>query len=156
MAGGDRPRADPMRRLREALARFWPRDESLSLLLSLVVVFEFLLPPLLPHEDLGGPLKDVVLSLLLVAGTVTVARERPWVVRLVSALVLLAVPVRWVARLTQQQHLVAWSAATSAVTLALLAVLVVTVVLRPGSVNRRRIEGAVAGYLPLGLAWAGA
>lgn len=145
-----------MRRLWEALARFWQRDESLSLLLILLIVFEFLLPPLLPHGGRSGPIKDAVLSLLLVAGAATVARERPWMVRVVVALVLLAVPVRWAARLTLEGRFVAWSAATSAVTLALLAVLVVTMVLRPGSVNRRRIEGAVAGYLLLGLAWAGA
>ena len=38
----------------------------------------------------------------------------------------------------------------------MLAIVVLAMVLRPGNVTRRRIEGAVAAYLLLGLAWAGA
>ena len=49
-----------------------------------------------------------------------------------------------------------WGVLTAVVALFILAVVVLAMVLRPGSVTRRRLEGAVAAYLLLGLAWAGA
>ena len=47
-------------------------------------------------------------------------------------------------------------AATETFALAILSLVVLAMVLRPGTVSRRRLEGAVAAYLLLGLAWAAA
>jgi hypothetical protein len=145
-----------MRRLWEALARFWQRDESLSVLLGLLVFFEFVLPPLLPAERSGGVVKHVVFSLLLVAGATTVLRQGRWAVRTAAGLTLAALPIRWASWAAPGDTVAAWSAATAAVALALLALVVVQMVLRPGTITSRRIEGAVAGYLLLALAWSGA
>lgn len=140
----------------DALVRFWQREESLSVLLGLIVVFTFVLPPLVPQERLGGPVSDVVFTFLLVAGVATVMRQGRWTVRAVVAVGLAAVTVRWAVRLEPSGAYAAWSAATTAVALVLLSMVVLTMVLRPGTVTGRRIQGAVAAYLLLGLAWAAA
>jgi hypothetical protein len=142
--------------MRRALARFWQKEESLSLLLALLVAFAFVLPPLAPAEDRRGLLTAALFSLVLVAGAATVAREKPWAVRAVAAVCCLALLLRWAAWLEPAGRFATWGAATETVALAVLALVVLAMVLRPGNVTRYRIEGAIAAYLLLGLAWASA
>lgn len=137
-----------------SLARFWQRDESLTVLLGLLLVFAFVLPPLAPRDGPRGPVAAIFFSCVLVAGVTTVMRQNRWAVRGLAALCLAALPLRWIAWLDPDLEFALWSAATETVTLAVLASVVLAMVLRQGTVTRRRLEGAVAAYLLLGLAWA--
>jgi hypothetical protein len=150
MARAARPRAW------DALARFWQSDESLTVLLGLLIFAAFFLPSLAPHDDPRGPLTAALFSAVLLAGVATVLGQQRWAKLAVVALVLVALPIRWAASVEPRGRLAVWSAATETFALALLAIVVLTMVLRPGTITRRRIEGAVAAYLLLGLAWAGA
>ncbi len=139
-----------------ALARFWQRDESLSILLGLLLLFAFVLPPLAPRDGPRGPLTTLLFTCLLLAGVTTVMRQNRWAVRGLAVLCLAAIPLRWIAWFAPDLEFAVWSAATETLALAVLALVVLAMVLRPGTVTRRRLEGAVAAYLLLGLAWAGA
>lgn len=141
---------------RETFRQFLQKDESLSVLLVLLVLLVFVLPPIAPRDGPGGPLTAILFSFVLVAGVASVMRQKPWVVRLVASVCLIALPLRWAAWVEPGAGFAVWSAATETFALAVLALVVLTMVLRPGSVTRHRIEGAVAAYLLLGLAWAGA
>lgn len=60
---------------RDRLAHFWQRDESLTVLLGLLVLFAFVRPPLTPREGPRGPVAATLFSCLLVAGVSTVMRQ---------------------------------------------------------------------------------
>ena len=139
-----------------ALVRFWQTDKSLSVLLGLLIVFAFVLPALAPQDGTSGTLTVALFSLVLVAGTATVMGQNRWWVGAVATLCLVALPLRFLAWNQGGGTLAIWSAAAETFALALLASVVLTKVLLPGTVTRHRIEGAVAAYLLLGLAWAGA
>ena len=141
---------------REAFRQFLQKDESLSVLLVLLVLLVFVLPPIAPRDGPGGPLTAILFSFVLVAGVASVVRQKTWVVRLVAGVCLVALPLRWAAWVESGTTIAVWSAASETLALAVLALVVLTMVLRPGSVTRHRIEGAIAAYLLLGLAWAGA
>ena len=139
-----------------ALQRFWQRDESLSVLLALLVLFAFVLPPFVPHRGASSPVAAGLFSCLLVAGVATVMRQKRWVVAIVAVAVLLALPLRWAAWVGPGDAFTRWSVASETFALVTLALVVLNMVLRPGTITRYRIEGAVAAYILLGLAWSGA
>lgn len=143
-------------RIWQALVAFWQRDESLTLLLALLVLFAFVLPPFVPQSGPGSSIGAGIFSFVLIAGVATVLRHRPWAVRGVIALCGTAFLLRWAAWMLPAGLVAMWSCAAQTFALAMLALVVLAMVLRPGTVTRRRIEGAVAAYLLLGLAWAGA
>lgn len=147
-----------MRRIWTRLSRFWETDESLSVLLGVLIVFELVVPPLLVQRGLGGPgpVADAFFTLVLFAGVAAVWRESRWAFRAVVAFSLVALPVRWAAWLDPGAGLATWSAATAVVVVVVLTLVVLAKVLRPGMVTSYRIQGAVAAYLLLGLVWAGA
>jgi hypothetical protein len=147
-----------IRRTWTALSRFWETDESLSVLLVLLVVFELVLPPLLPPEGPGRPrpLADIFFSLLLVSGMAAVGREGRWAFRAVVLFGLVALPMRWGTYLYPGGTFATWRLATAVVALTLLTLVVLAKVLRAGMITVYRIQGAVAAYLLLGLVWAGA
>lgn len=140
----------------EALARFWQRDESLTVLLGLLILVAFVLPPLTARDDPRGPLAALLFSAVLIAGVATVMRQQRWAKRAAIALCLVALPVRWAASVEPHGPLATWSAGAETFALAVLSMVVLTMVLRPGTISRRRLEGAVAAYLLLGLSWAAA
>jgi len=139
-----------------SLARFWQRDESLTVLLGLLLLFAFVLPPLAPREPSRGPFTTALFSCVLIAGVTTVMRQNRWAARGFATLCVAALLLRWIAWFDPDLEFAVWSVAMDTVALAVLAVVVLAMVLRPGTVTRRRLEGAVAAYLLLGLAWAGA
>lgn len=146
-----------MRKVWNPFARFWQAEKSLSVLLGLLIVSELILPALLPGRGPRDPVTGAFFSCILVAGAAAVwRRHAPWAARVVGALCLLAVLAWWAAWFDPRGTLTLWRPATNAVTLALLALMVLASVLRAGTITRNQIEGAIAAYLLLGLAWAGA
>ena len=132
-----------------ALRGFWERDLGLSIVLALVILIVFVLPPLVaPPLGERTPVIDLAFSLLLVAG-VAGLRARATARALLLAVAVAALAVRW------------WPSANAAAvalsglaSLALMAMVVLVQAFRGGAVNVHRIQGAVAAYLLLGLAWA--
>lgn len=131
-----------------ALRRFWESDPGLSVFLGLLVLFLFVLPPLVEREGSGrGLVIDVGLSLLLLAGVAAVSAHRA-VRAVLFVLVVGALVVRW------GPFSAPATAVAALVTVVAMAFVVVVQAFRTGPVNVHRIQGAVAAYLLLGLAWA--
>lgn len=147
-----------IRRFWTALSRFWETDASLSVLLILLILLELVLPPFWPHTgpDRPRPVVDVFFSLVLVAGMAAVSREGRWLFRAVVVFGLVALPMRWGAWIYPGVEFALWRVATTVVAVALLTLVVLAKVLRPGMITSHRIQGAVAAYLLLALGWAGA
>jgi len=131
-----------------ALRRFWESDPGLSVFLGLLVLFLFVLPPFVGPEGSGrGLLVDVGLSVLLLAGVAAVSTH-PAVRAVLFALVVGALIVRW------GPFSAPAIAVAALVTVVAMTLVVLVQAFRAGPVNVHRIQGAVAAYLLLGLAWA--
>jgi hypothetical protein len=131
-----------------ALRRFWERDLGLSVFLGLLVLVLFVLPSLVePVRGGRSLLLDAGLTALLLAGVAAVS-TRTAVRAALFAMVIGATAVRWGPFSPQA------TAAAGLVSVAAMALVVLTQTFRAGPVNVHRIQGAVAAYLLLGLAWA--
>lgn len=132
----------------KALRRFWQSDPGLSVFLVLLVLVLFVLPPL--FEPAMGE-RSLVLeggfSALLLAGVAALS-IRPATRAALFAVVAVATIVRW-GPFSAEATVVAGLVSIAAMTLVVLAQ-----TFRAGPVNVHRIQGAVAAYLLLGLAWA--
>ena len=128
--------------------RFWESDRGLSAFLGILVVFLFVLPPLVGPQGSGrGLVMDVGFSVLLLAGVAALS-TRPAVRAALFALVLGSTAVRWGPFSVQA------TAGAGLVSAAAMALVVLAQTFRAGPVNLHRIQGAVAAYLLLGLVWA--
>lgn len=137
-------------RFKPVLRRFWEHDPGLSVVLAALVLFAFVLPPVIAPGSENLPLADLFLTALLVAG-VAILRVGAAVRGLLMAAAVAAVAVRlW------PGSGAAAAALASLVSLGLMAVVVLAQTFRGGPVSLHRVQGAVAGYLLLGLAWAAA
>jgi hypothetical protein len=116
--------------------------------LGLLVVFLFVLPPFVEAEGTGPSLVvDSGLSLLLLAGVAALSTHAA-VRAVLFVLVVAALVVRW------GPFSPPATAAAALVTVVAMAFVVLVQAFRAGPVNVHRIQGAVAAYLLLGLAWA--
>jgi hypothetical protein len=131
------------------LARgFWERDPGLSVILGLLVLIVFVLPPLAPSRGDRGALINLAVILLLFAGVAGL--KVPTLVRIVLlAAASIAAVVRWWPASGD-----AAVAAASLAGVALMATVVLAQTFRGGTVSVHRVQGAVAAYLLLGVAWA--
>jgi hypothetical protein len=143
-----------MKRLWTGWAGFWATDRSLSALLLLLVLAGLVLPAMDgPHP--GGEVTGMVLfTLLFLAGLGTAWTESRAVFRAVAIVVAAAVAVR--ATRFFGDPVAEWRAGVDCIAFLTLALLVLAKSMRPGSVTRDRLQGAVAAYLLLGCAWASA
>jgi hypothetical protein len=131
-----------------ALRRFWESDRGLSVFLGILVVFLFVLPPLVGREGRGrGLVIDLGFTALLLAGVAALS-TRTAVRAALFTLVVGATAVRWGPSSAQA------TAAAGLVSVAAMGLVVLAQTFRAGPVNVHRIQGAVAAYLLLGLAWA--
>jgi hypothetical protein len=136
--------------------RFWRDEASLSVLLMLLIGSELVLPAVAPNRPAHDPITGILFSCVLLAGAGTVWSRKRWLVRAVMVLCIVAAVVWWVGWSDPGGAAAAFQPAMTVIILALLALLVLSSVLRAGSVTRRQIQGAIAAYLLLGLAWASA
>ena len=131
-----------------ALRRFWESDRGLSAFLGILVVFLFVLPPLVVEQGRGrGVVVDLGFTALLLAGVAALS-TRPAVRAALFAMVVAATAVRWGPFGAEA------TVAAGLVSVAAMALVVLAQTFRAGPVNFHRIQGAVAAYLLLGLAWA--
>ena len=92
------------RKAAEAMERFWATDRGLSIVLGLLVVVVFLLPLLRPTAPLRKVVSDIVFSLLLISGAVSVSERRSTFL-LISVVATAALLVRWVSWLSPSDFL---------------------------------------------------
>lgn len=133
--------------------RFWSSDSSLSLLLLSLALVIFVVPPLQAIGVAGRLLIAVFFSFILISGVATVAKSAS-TTAVVGSLVVASLTVRGLRLWFGGGALVVSDAVFSSVFCTTLAVVVMAQVLRPGPVTWYRIQGAVAFYLLMGLAWA--
>jgi hypothetical protein len=133
--------------------RFWSTDRSLTVLLVLLGIFVFIIDPLADIGVAGQLLMSVLFSLVLISGVSTVAKSTLPTV-LVGSLVLTNLAARWLRLGLGGESLAAADAFFSSLFCVILAIVVLVQVFRAGPITSQRVQGAVAIYLLLGLAWA--
>lgn len=145
-----------MKRILQPWTRFWAEDKSLTALLILLIIFSFVLPPLAIPTVRRSLLNDITFSLLLVSGMGAVWRHGRLTSRAVASISLCALTVNWLTRFSPSTGFALWNVGADMVALATVATVVLTKVVRPGTITRHRIMGAVAVYLLIGLTWSNA
>ncbi len=132
---------------------FWSSDQGLTTLLAFLVVQIFLLDPLLDVWELPRVLTEILFSLILVSGVTAIAPGRAVTIA-VAAFAVLELSLDWAGRLTGSAALAISATAGGVAYFVVLASLVLRQVLAEGKVTRHRVQGAIAAYLMLGMAWA--
>ena len=136
------------------LVRFWSTDRGLSALLGSLVAIIFVVPLLQSLPAAATLLVQILFTLVFVSGLSTITPSRP--VRVVGIGVFsAAIALHWLDYVNPQAGLGVWTALGRFLAVSLLTVLVVRQVFREGPITVQRIQGAVAVYLLLGLAWGG-
>ena len=132
------------------LTHFWSEERALSVFLLLLVIEMFVIGPVvraMPALDLAS---DLLFSILLVAGALTVVQHRTlqWTA---GVLVFMAIAVRWMGIVFGAPWLVFWDAILSLLSALAFLLIVLWWVYREGPVTGHRVRGAVAAYLLLAL-----
>ncbi len=135
------------------LGGVWSTDRSLSLLVLSLVLLIFIVQPLQQIGVFGRVLITLFFSFLLIVGVGAVAKSGR-TTAVVGGLVLTVLAVRWLRLWLGGPTLVISDTLFSSVFCVVLAVVVLAQVLREGPITAYRIQGAVAFYLLLGMAWA--
>ena len=135
------------------LGRLWSTDRSLSVLLGSLVVLIFVVPALRSRPE-APLLVQIFITLVFVSGLSATTPRRA--ARVVGTLVLTgAITLHWLDYFNPRAGLGAWAALGHLLAVGLRTVLVLRQVFREGPITLQRIQGAVAVYLLLGVAWAG-
>jgi ion channel len=133
--------------------RYWSSDYSLSALLLFLCLNLFVVLPMKHLEVRGRVLVSIVFSLMLVSGIWTVARN--WLMTaVIGSIVLTSLAVHWVRLLLGGRALAVSDAGMSTFFCVMLALVVLAQVFSAGPITAHRIQGAVAVYLLIGLAFA--
>jgi hypothetical protein len=146
---------DPNRLMRVTMTSALLRaDWHLSVLLGLLLLVVFVLYPMSNQGVLLMIALQAFLSLILISGTLLVARRR-----VASAVaVVLAVGtgiIGWIRLLTAAPWLSVLGVSMWIVFLGMLAAVILIRAFHAGSINLHRIQGAVAAYLLIGVIWSG-
>ena len=127
---------------------FWSEERALSVFLLLLVVDMFVIGPAVRIGLALDFLSDLLFSILLLAGVLTVVRHRTlqWTTGL---FVLLAIAVRWAGMVFGAPGLLLWNGIFSLVSILAFLLIILWWVYREGRVTGHRVRGAVAAYLLL-------
>lgn len=147
MTRANRPKA------RDLIAQTWQSQANLSLFLLLLVVTIFILPGL-AGKNLNIKLaSDILGSVMLIVG-VAIAWGRRWLLLAGIAFAIPTLVFRWLAYLSPSRFSPVWNEALTAASILVIAYIVLAQVFREGPINFVRVQGAVAAYLLLGVAYA--
>ena len=142
-----------MRRKRRSLLSITATDLGLSAFLAIIVVSIFILPAL-GRIGLGGRLMiDIIFSLLLISGVASLS-ERKAAFAAITVIGVIALALRWTDSLIPLPALRVADYVATIVCVLLFCLVILARVFKRGAVTFRRIEGAIAAYLLLGMAWA--
>jgi len=145
MSGSGSPRAWTER------AGAWLSEETLGLLLVLLMVDTFVLPVLGP--SVGDVALNLVFTGLLFTGLAAVA-NRGIAFAIIATLAVAAAILKWTAHVPSLPGIPIAAAAAATAVFGLFALLVLLRTLSPGPITRHRIEGAIATYLLIAMTFA--
>jgi hypothetical protein len=137
------------------MTEFWSGDLGLTLISVSLVVLIFIILPLRKAGVVGHFLFDVIMVALMVSGALVIKQSR-MVRAFVIAIALSSATLLWVSRLYPTLLLQQMSSLLSIITMLLYVRIVLLVMFREGPVTWSRIQGGIAAYLFLGMAWAAA
>ena len=138
---------------RQIIEQTWQSQANLAVFLLMLVVTIFVLPALAvgrAHIMLYG---DLVYSLVLVTGS-AIGWGRPRLMALGAMVVVPALVLRWAAWAAPGGRIQVWSDAGSLVASLVIVYVLLAQVFRVGPINLMRVQGAVAAYLLIGVAYA--
>jgi hypothetical protein len=141
--------------VREGVTLMREPERGLPAFLAVLVLFVFVLPSLGMDGSDGRLYADVATSLVLVSGVAVVSGQRA-VFGLTLVFAFLALLVRWATWFFPPGRLGVWPDLITIATIGLFSLLILIQVVRSGPVTAARLQGAVAVYLLLGIAWASA
>ncbi len=137
----------------ESFSRFWATDRGLSIFLVMIVVVVFVLPSLASLGITGRLFFDIFFSLLLISGIASMSGRRRVFVTL-AGISVVALAVRWIDTFNASRLLDVLNLLATITAIILFSTVVLSQVLKKGPITAHRIQGAIAVYLLLGLAWA--
>jgi hypothetical protein len=137
----------------ESFSRFWATDRGLSIFLVMIVVVVFVLPPLTSLGVTGRLLFDILFSILLISGIASMSgRRRVFII--LAGISIVALVVRWIDAFNASSLLDVLNSLATITAIILFSTVVLSQVLKKGPITAHRIQGAIAVYLLIGLAWA--
>jgi hypothetical protein len=128
----------------------WAPERWLEMLLGLLVLFIFVGRPLVDEYPRSDLIVELVLTLVLASGVAATTHRGGLPIATVA---LVTIAAGWAAWGTQNMVLREAHNAVALVYCAALAGYVLSEVFRASEVRRHQIEGAIAAYLLIGLAW---
>ena len=134
-----------------SLTRFWSDDKGLSVFSAALLVVIFVMPPLLAGSGGRSLPGDVAFAILLVSGVLALS-DRGLARKVLLPFALLTVAIDLGSWLVPVPPLLVRGTGLLALLLLLAVVLFQT--LRGGPITVHRIQGGVAAYLLIGVAWA--
>jgi Ion channel len=137
------------------MTEFWSGDFGLTLVSVSLILLIFLIIPLRKAGVPGHFFFDVMMVTLMVSGALSVRQSRV-VTAIVIATVIAGACALWASRLYPSPFLQQLSSVFSIVTMLFYVRIVLLVMFRDGPVTWSRIQGGIAAYLLLGLAWSAA
>jgi hypothetical protein len=137
----------------QSFLHFWKTDHGLSIFLVMTVLAVFVLPILFSLGIAGRLIVRIFFSLLLISGIVSTLENKTvfWVT---AGIAVIALFFRWTYPFSDSPTLEVLNYLASMTCIILFCVVILSRVLKEGPITTRRIEGAIAVYLLLGLAWA--
>jgi hypothetical protein len=138
---------------RGKLIRFWRSDKGLSAFLGLLVLSALVLYPFTVGLGIGQGLNDFVVMLMLIGG-IAAASERPRMLALVASTIVVTLVLRLLGWIMPSISLQPLQILFTCLSFGMLAWVILGQVFRDGPVSHHRIQGAIAVYLLLGMAWA--
>jgi len=141
------------KRAKGLITETWQSQANLSLFLLLEILIAFVLPSLGFGREDTLLYSDIGFSILLVSG-VAIAWGR-WKLFLPVCLVAGAtLVVRWIDWHHRTIRMQLWNDSSTLIAIALIALVLLSEIFRPGRVSHLRIQGAIAVYLLFGVLWA--
>jgi hypothetical protein len=139
----------------QRVVHFFLSDWSLSVLLVFLAISVFIVRPLAVLGFDAHLLASLVFTIMLLSGIATVARSRRTAIGF-GIVVVLAVSLHWARVLIFGETLLGIDAAAGMFACGTLAAIVLAQVFREGPITTQRIQGAIAAYLLVAIAFAAA
>lgn len=143
-----------IRKVWQSFSHFWSTDRGLSIFLFMIVLIIFILPPLGYLDIVGRFIVDTFFSLLLISGIASLPKRHKGASIVVGVVVVITLIFRWSDFIEPSHLLDILDYLATIASIILFCVVILAQVLKNGPITFRRIQGAIAVYLLLGLGWA--
>jgi hypothetical protein len=142
-----------MKKSLSKLVRFWNEDRSLTTMLLLLMIFIFVLVPILNPGRTGETIIKIIYSVMLLTGISSVAKNEKYVI-LVGIFAFIGLIVNWLSDIEPTRTaLIAHDFGAILFNL-IFAVVILIKTFKPGEITFQRIEGSIVVYLLVGLVFA--